>query len=99
MKPFHNGEDKNDGGPHGTSAAIADIDGGKMDGFVEQAQEARLQGNGGCRNANGSARMRGRRDGLSRRPGDPELLDLREDFALQDDMFASSASWSLPEHL
>src|SRR5438477_8801739 len=34
--PFHTTADINGGGPHGSSAAIADIDGGKMDGFVAQ---------------------------------------------------------------
>src|SRR5689334_8929449 len=34
VAPFHNPVDKNSGGPHGTAAARADIDGGSMDGFV-----------------------------------------------------------------
>ena len=40
-----------------------------------------------------------RRHGLPRRAPDPELLEVRRKFVLQDDMFQSVASWSLPEHL
>src|ERR1043166_7202710 len=32
VKPFHDAEDKNFGGPHGPGSAINDIDGGRMDG-------------------------------------------------------------------
>src|SRR5579872_1095185 len=33
-KPYLNNTDKNSGGPHGQTNASADIDGGKMDGFI-----------------------------------------------------------------
>ena len=33
-KPYHDTNDKNGGGPHAAAAAIADIDGGKLDGSV-----------------------------------------------------------------
>ncbi len=39
-KPFHNPLDVNVGGPHGTTSAMADIDGGKMDGFVKTFRES-----------------------------------------------------------
>src|SRR5438876_7569861 len=39
VKPFHNPNDKNFGGPHGASNATADINGGKMDGFIQQEQQ------------------------------------------------------------
>ncbi|HEX9481335.1 MAG TPA: alkaline phosphatase family protein, partial [Solirubrobacteraceae bacterium] len=32
VKPFYSAVDKSEGGPHGTEAASADVDGGKMDG-------------------------------------------------------------------
>src|SRR5215469_11396867 len=38
--PFHNSQDSNGGGPHGAPSAVADIDGGKMDGFIDQAEKA-----------------------------------------------------------
>ena len=44
VAPFYDPEDENAGGPHGTESQQADIDGGRMDGFVLQAQrEGRLQ--------------------------------------------------------
>src|SRR5215210_7930644 len=39
IRPFHDPKDSNPAGPHGASHAIADIHGGKMDGFIEQAIE------------------------------------------------------------
>jgi phospholipase C len=39
VKPFYNPVDMSEGGPHGTEASIADINGGKMDGFLAQAEE------------------------------------------------------------
>lgn len=34
VAPFHDPNDQNYGGPHGHGAFTADLDGGKMDGFV-----------------------------------------------------------------
>ena len=41
QKPFHDAADVTGGGPHGQANATADIDGGKVDGFVEQAANAK----------------------------------------------------------
>jgi len=41
QRPFHDTANVNRGGPHGHVSAVADIDGGKMDGFVTQARKAR----------------------------------------------------------
>ncbi len=38
VRPFHDTNDRNRGGPHGARAAVADINGGKMDGFIAAAQ-------------------------------------------------------------
>ena len=44
VAPFHDPADLNNGGPHGMGNAIADIDSGRMDGFVAQAEKGmRLQ--------------------------------------------------------
>src|SRR5882724_11346187 len=37
-KPFHDSSERNSGGPHSQPDATADIDGGRMDGFVRQAE-------------------------------------------------------------
>ncbi|HLG92849.1 MAG TPA: alkaline phosphatase family protein, partial [Acidimicrobiales bacterium] len=47
VKPYVNHADVNGGGPHGQTNATADVDGGKMDGFIAQANGARR----GCLNS------------------------------------------------
>src|SRR6478672_7727935 len=39
VAPYHDPSDKNGGGPHGAPSAVADIDGGKMDGFQTSAEQ------------------------------------------------------------
>ena len=41
VKPFHDSNNKNGGGPHNEVAATADINGGKMDGFIAQAEKGK----------------------------------------------------------
>jgi phospholipase C len=96
-RPFHTTSDRTAGGPHGQANATADINGGRMDGFVGQAERARK----GC----------GSLDPACTGAGTPDVmgyLDSREipnywtyarDFVLQDAMFEPNASWSLPAHL
>src|SRR5207344_3067193 len=40
-RPFHDAADVNGGGPHGERNAVADVGGGRMDGFVAQRAAAR----------------------------------------------------------
>ena len=42
--PYHDPNDLNAGGPHGKANAAADVDGGRMDGFVAQAERGRRRG-------------------------------------------------------
>jgi phospholipase C len=48
VRPYHDPNDRNAGGPHGQKNAIADIVGGHMDGFIMSAQRGRR----GCRALN-----------------------------------------------
>src|SRR5579864_9184298 len=98
VKPFHNRQDVNGGGPHGASNAVADVDGGKMDGFIAQAENAAK----GCLNPNNPActnsampDVMGYHDGREI----PNYWAYAKEFVLQDHMFEPNASWSLPEHL
>jgi phospholipase C len=98
VKPFHNRNDVNGGGPHGVGAAIADIDGGKMDGFIAAAEKASK----GCSDPNNPAcansttpDVMGYHDGREI----PNYWAYARHFVLQDHMFEPNASWSLPEHL
>ena len=80
------------------SAAVADIDGGKMDGFIASAERGapRLPRSQRARTAPAAYR----RHGLSRRSARlPNYWAYARDFVLQDRMFEPNASWSLPQHL
>jgi phospholipase C len=99
QRPFHDTADVNGGGPHGQSSAAADIDSGKMDGFVDQAQKAKRgctdPNNPACSNGGTRTDVMGYHDG-----GDiPNYWAYARNFVLQDRMFEPNASWSLPEHL
>jgi phospholipase C len=100
VAPFYDPEEDTEGGPHGTGSAIADIDGGKMDGFVAQAEEEdECELTGGCgkcaKDAECATGVMGYHDAREL----SNYWTYARDFVLQDDMFESQASWSLPEHL
>ncbi len=94
--PFHDPADRNLGGPHGANAAAADIDGGKMDGFISQAEI----GKAGCviinsPNCGNGTEIMGYHDAREI----PNYWALANNFVLQDHLFEPNASWSLPQHL
>ena len=98
VKPYHDTQDLNHGGPHGATNAVADIDHGKMDGFIAQAEK----GKGSCTNpddpacsGNGITDVMGYHDAREI----PNYWKYAENFVLQDHMFEPDASWSLPSHL
>jgi phospholipase C len=99
QRPFHDTADVNGGGPHGQSNAVADIDGGRMDGFIAQAQKARRgctdPTNPACSNGGTRTDVMGYHDGTDI----PNYWAYARNFVLQDHMFEPNASWSLPEHL
>ncbi len=98
VKPFHNTQDLNHGGPHGSANASADINGGKMDGFIAQAEK----GKGSCVDSNDPACSgSGRTDVMGYHDSHeiPNYWSYAKNFVLQDHMFEPDASWSLPAHL
>jgi phospholipase C len=98
--PYYDGEDKNAGGPHGTEAEIADIDRGSMDGFVVQAEEKySCVETGGCGKCKSTVECGRDAMGYHDARDISNYWTYAHDFVLQDDMFESSLSWSLPEHL
>ncbi|MBV9096366.1 MAG: hypothetical protein JO132_21245, partial [Streptosporangiaceae bacterium] len=50
-RPYHDTADVNGGGPHAEADAVADVDHGKMDGFIAQRDAALV----GCANPNNPA--------------------------------------------
>ena len=100
IKPFHDSNDINYGGPHGMEAAITDIDGGKMDGFIRSVMEGRSNycadpNTPGCTSGEQGPDAMGWHDAREI----PNYWANAQNFVLHDHMFESSASWSLPAHL
>jgi phospholipase C len=96
--PYHDTNDKNAGGPHDASDSLADIDNGRMDGFIIQAE----QGRKGCANpADPTCANVVEPDVMGYHDGReiPNYWAYARTFVLQDHMFCSVASWSLPAHL
>jgi phospholipase C len=98
VKPFHNSLDLNHGGPHGQVNATNDINGGKMNGFIAEAEHAKK----GCKDLNdpacnsaGTTDVMGYHDAREI----PNYWSYAQNFVLQDHMFEPNASWSLPAHL
>ncbi|MHB8681605.1 MAG: alkaline phosphatase family protein [Acidimicrobiales bacterium] len=98
VAPFVDHADVNGGGPHSAPNAAADIDNGKMDGFVGQAEAGRR----GCLDPTDPACSNsGTPDvmGYHTQSDIPNYWTYAEDFVLQDHMFEPNSSWSLPAHL
>jgi phospholipase C len=102
VAPFHDSSDVNYGGPHNFYNAAADIHGGKMNGFVGQAEYGQhcSSANPGCSpcktaQASQCVDVMGYHDAREI----PNYWKYAQDFVLQDHMFESVASWSLPAHL
>jgi phospholipase C len=99
VRPFHDRHDRNLGGPHSADNAQADINDGRMDGFVRE-QESGMKGcaetfNPACGSGGGAPDVMGYHTGADI----PNYWAYANDFVLQDHMFESVASWSLPAHL
>ncbi|MBC5825765.1 MAG: alkaline phosphatase family protein [Candidatus Eremiobacteraeota bacterium] len=95
VRPYHDPRDKNFGGPHGSRAAALDIDGGKMDGFLTALSIGRSCTSNDVNPNCGSGEVMGYHDAREL----PNYWQYARNFVLQDRMFESTASWSLPAHL
>ncbi len=99
QKPFHDRQDQNHGGPHATGSAVHDINAGLMNGFVVSEQHAMRNcqfGNPNCALGAGSKPdVMGYHNGRDI----PNYWAYARHFVLQDHMFQSDLSWSLPAHL
>jgi phospholipase C len=100
-RPYHDAQDRNFGGPHDHIDAVRDIAGGRMNGFVGQAESGRRLY---CHRHINSPHC-------SLSPKKPDVMgyhDAREipnywayahSFVLHDHMFEPATTWSLPAHL
>jgi phospholipase C len=99
IAPYHTSIDVNHGGPHGEGAALTDIAGGAMHGFVEEAQKPGITP---CKIPNDPVcQIPGETDVMGYHDGGeiPNYWAYAKNFVLQDRMFEPNRSWSLPQHL
>jgi phospholipase C len=98
VKPYHNPQVINSGGPHAAASATIDINGGKLDGFIAAYRNAQK----GCTNPTTPGCAIGATPdvmGWHDAREIPNYWTYAENFVLQDAMFEPNASWSLPAHL
>jgi phospholipase C len=101
VRPYHDAADRNEGGPHGHGNAMGDIAGGKLDGFIAEAELGREHycrehvDDPRCSNTPSAPDVMGYHDWHEI----PNYWDYARHFVLQDHMFESDTSWSLPSHL
>jgi phospholipase C len=96
--PYHDLNDVNGGGPHNHPAAVGSIDGGKMDGFISEAEKAQAN----CVNPDNPSCVTGAAVdvmGYHTAREIPNYWAYAKNFVLQDHMFEPDSSWSLPAHL
>ena len=98
-KPYHDQSPVNGGGPHALSAARVDIAGGGMNGFIKSAEHAQLNCTPGSVNPNCEFGVAPDVLGYHTAHEIPNYWAYAHQFVLQDHMFESSPSWSLPAHL
>jgi phospholipase C len=97
-RPYHDTSLVNGGGPHGNPSVHPDVNGGAMNGFVSEADAASAS----CANAQDpNCRPGAKVDvmGYHTAAEIPNYWAYARHFVLQDHMFSSVASWSLPARL
>jgi phospholipase C len=97
-RPYHDGSLVNGGGPHRYADFLGDEDHSRMDGFVRRAEAAKSA----CDNVLNPNCVPGARVdvmGYHTAAEIPNYWTYARHFVLQDHMFSSVASWSLPAHL
>jgi phospholipase C len=97
-RPYHDLADRNGGGPHGEDNAVADVAGGKMNGFIRQRDAAKTA----CAVLTDPACAATLTDdvmGYHTAAEIPNYWKYAQGFALDDHMFEPVKSWSLPDHL
>jgi phospholipase C len=102
-RPYHDSTLRDSGGPHTQGASEVDVNGGRMDGFIEMMVRSRNtcsidRSSDLCRRRNGP---QGQPDVMAYHDAReiPNYWAYAEHFLLQDRMFAPADSWTLPAHL
>jgi phospholipase C len=100
QRPYHDTADVNGGGPHGYGNFLADLDGGRMDGFIRQRDSGK--GRSQCHVIDDPACHVGAKPdvmGYHTAAEIPNYWAYAKNFVLADHMFEPVKSWSLPAHL
>src|SRR5262245_57750357 len=101
VKPYHDSRDLNYGAAHTSSAAILGINGGRMDGFVQSEVRQRadcqsqMDPNSLCRGMDEPSYVMAYHDQREI----PNYWAYAQQYVLQDHLFESVASWTVPSHL
>ncbi len=103
VPPYHSSSQIQKGGPHTQRHSVADVDGGKMDGFINTAVSGKIDC-AAARTDPGCAAFlgpQGQPDVMSYHTRDeiPNYWSYADHYLLQDHMFAPADSWTLPSHL
>ena len=104
VRPYHDTNDLNVGGPHNAINTVADIDGGKMGGFIKESSRGREGLNKqGMKYYPPKVIIETRKYldvmGYHDEREIPNYWAYAKGFVLQDHMFEPIASWSFPAHL
>ncbi len=98
-RPYHDTADVNGGGPHSEVNAVADVNGGKMNGFIRQRDAARRSctnpDNPACAVGGAAPDVMGYHTGAEI----PNYWAYARNFVLDDRMFEPVKSWSLADHM
>ena len=102
VAPFHDVYDVNGGGPHDSSDAIADVNKGKMNGFINSVYKAAntcvQAADPACNHNLKSNATKPDVMGYHTAAEIPNYWTYAKDFTLDDHMFEPVKSWSLPDH-
>ncbi len=100
VQPFHATTDKDQDAPHFAVDATADVDNGKMDGFIRQMLVAKQtqcanSTDPKCTDLGTQPNLMGYHDGSDI----PNYWAYAQNYVLQDHMFSPASTWSMPVHL
>jgi phospholipase C len=103
VPPYRTTEQLQEGGPHAQRHSLVDVNGGRMDGFIEAVVDSPIycadhRSDPDCRDLLGP---QGQPDVMSYHTEAtiPNYWRYAQEYVLQDHMFAPADSWTLPAHL
>jgi len=103
VPPYVTRSDNQDGGPHNHVASLRDVNGGKMNGFIDSlpARASKCWTDRTRPECDVQLGPQGQPDVMSTqsRSAIPNYWDYADHYVLQDAMFAPVDSWTLPAHL